>query len=259
MPQRLLITFFASTLLSAAALAETRFFVSTSGSLLEAELVGVTGRNVTLKRKDDGQSLTVPRDTLCGEDHAYIDAWIAEHPEAMTATSAPAPPTSADTRKFSLTSTIRGSKSNRGDSYFRTVVLSYTAVLQSREVSRDLNGAKGILITVAKDAEDINRLYVMQRVEFDINLRAQSKVEHSTPKVELSYFQDSGNRSGVKEQGCVLIVLDAAGKVEYVDASTSGSEAYVKELLAMKPPCAVDREFRVAEGVSIPPQIRLTP
>lgn len=249
----------AAMLVSATVQADTRFFVSTSGSLLEAELVSVAGRNVTLRRKDDGQSLTVPRDTLCGEDHAYIDAWIAEHPEQMTATTAPAPVAREDTRKFSLTSTIRGSKSNRGDSNSRTVVLSYTAVLQSREVTRDLNGAKGILITVAKDAEDINRLYVMQRVEFDFELRAQSKVEHSTPKVELSYSQDSGNRTGVKEQGCVLIVLDAAGKVEYVDASTSGSEAYVKELLAMKPPCAVDREFRVAEGVSLPSQIRLTP
>ncbi len=263
MPTRLLITLFAAAFLSASTQAETRFFVSTSGSLLEGELVTVVGENVTLRRKDDGQSLNVGRSTLCREDQAYIDAWVAGHPEVAAAATNPATMVKAaatgGTRKFSLTSTIRGAKSNRGDAYVRTVVLSYTAVLQSREVTRDLSGAKGILITIAKDAEDTNRLYVMQRIEFDINLKAQSKIEYSTPKVSLSYDQFSGNRSGVKEQGCVLIVLDAAGTVEYVDASTSGSESYVKELLSLKPPCVVDRTFRVAEGVTLPVQISLTP
>ncbi|MBL9130518.1 MAG: hypothetical protein JNG86_04915, partial [Verrucomicrobiaceae bacterium] len=110
---------------------ETRFFVSTAGTLLEAELVAVAVETITLRKKEDGRELTVAKATLCKEDHAYIEAWAAQNPDQTSATVAPAASTSAGAggKKFSLMSTIRGSKSNRGDAYFRTVVLSYAVTL----------------------------------------------------------------------------------------------------------------------------------
>ncbi|MBL9134084.1 MAG: hypothetical protein JNG86_22920, partial [Verrucomicrobiaceae bacterium] len=131
--------------------------------------------------------------------------------------------------------------------------------LQNREVSRDLNGAKGVLVSFSKDAATGDRLYAMHKVEFEINLRAQSKMEQSTPSVSLTYYQDSGNRDGVKEHGCVLIVLDSTGAVQHVDSSVPGAEKFAKEIMALTVPCVLDRNFRVNASLTLPGEIVLNP
>lgn len=243
---------------------ETRFFVSTAGTLLEAELVSAAGENVTLRRKEDGRELTVVRATLCKEDHAYIDAWLARtQPDGMksTTTTATPAPAAVSGPKFSLTANVRSNKSNRGDTFSRTVTLSYNVQLQSREVSRDLTGAKGVLITLAKDASaGDDRLYVLQKVEFDVNLRAQGKMEHASPAVKVGYtIGAAGDRVGVKEHGYVLVVTDAAGNMQLADSSPAGNEKYAKEVLALTAPCVVDRSFQVKADASLPGGIELNP
>jgi hypothetical protein len=171
-------------LLPLIAVAEARFFVSTAGSLLEGEIVTVAGDKVTLRKKDDGGLLTVPRTTLCREDQAHIDAWLAEHPDAAPAPAAATVPPVQAGPKFSLTSVVRSAKSTRGgvDGGYRTIDLAYNIQVQSREVTRDLNEAKMTIFTFARPADSgDDRLYLMQKIEFPLDLRAQSKVEQKTP------------------------------------------------------------------------------
>lgn len=232
--------------------AETRFFVSTAGSLLEAEIVAVKGGTVILRKKDDGKEIPVPRATLCKEDHAYIDSWAAAHPEqalvAAAANNATAA-TAAGAKKFSFTTLVRSKKSTRGfaDGGYKSIDLSYGFSIQSREVTREVRGAKAVLLTFSKEAstDDGDQLYVMQRVEQALELTPQSKVESSSPEVRLSYFQGSNYRDGAKEYGCMLIITDSAGEVQHVDCTPDTLAKYVKEALELKPPCVVSREFRL--------------
>jgi len=233
--------------------AETRFFVSTAGSLLEAEIVSVAGETVVLRKKDDGKEIPVPKATLCKVDHAYIDAWVAEHPDQMKSSATPPPAaasaTAAGTKKFGFTTMVRSKKSTNGfaDGGYKSIDLSYGYSIQSREVTREISGAKAVIFTFAKEAGtgDGDQLYVMQRVEQELNLKPQAKLENATPEVRLQYYQGTNYRNGAKEYGYMLIITDSAGVVQHTDCNPPTLEKFVKEALDLKPPCVVSREFRL--------------
>lgn len=247
-------------LLPLMAVGEARFFVSTAGSLLEGEIVTVAGDKVTLRKKEDGGLLTVSRVTLCREDQAHIDAWLAEHPDAAAApATAPAVPVQAGP-KFSLTSVVRSAKSTRGgvDGGYRTIDLSYNIQVQSREVTRDLKGAKMTIFTFARpaDAGD-DRLYLMQKIEFPLELRAQDKTDQKTPEVRLGYYQGLTSRDGTREHGYLLVITDASGVVQQVDGTPEGLQKRVDEALKLTAPAVLDRDFRVIPNAIFPSTIEL--
>lgn len=247
-------------LLSPLAVGETRFFVSTAGSLLESEIVSASGDKVTLRKKDDGALLTVPRTTLCREDQVHIDAWITAHPDAAAAPSVtPAPPASTGP-KFSLSSTVRSAKSTRGgvDGGFRTIDLAYNIQIQSREVTRELKGAKMTIFTFARpaDAGD-DRLYLLQKIEFPFDLKAQTKVEQKTPEVRLSYYQGDAYRDGSREHGYLLVVTDAAGTVHHLDSNPEGMQKDAKLIMPLTAPSVLDRSFKVLPNAIFPATIEL--
>ncbi|MBL9182280.1 MAG: hypothetical protein JNN17_09080 [Verrucomicrobiaceae bacterium] len=239
---------------------ETRFFVSTAGSLLEAEIVGLSGDKVTLRKKDDGGVLTVPRTTLCREDQAHIDAWAAAHPDAAPAPSTETSPQASAGPKFSLTSNVRSAKSTRGgvDGGYRTIDLAYNIQVQNREVTRELKGAKITIFTFARpaDAGD-DRLYLMQKLEFPIDLRAQGKFEQKTPEVRLGYYQGLSSRDGTREHGYLLVVTDAAGVVQHVDGTPDGLQKRADEALKLTAPSVLDRDFRAIPSAPFPSSIEL--
>lgn len=242
------------------AVGETRFFVSTAGSLLEGEIVSVSGDKVTLRKKDDGVLLTVLRTTLCREDQSHIDAWIAAHPDAAAAPSVTPAPQATTGPKFSLSSTVRSAKSTRGgvDGGFRTIDLAYNIQIQSREVTRELKGAKMTIFTFARpaDAGD-DRLYLMQKIEFPLDLKAQSKVEQKTPEVRLGYYQGLTSREGTREHGYLLVVTDAAGAVQHVDGTPEGLQKRVDEVFKCAAPAVLDRDFRVISNAVFPSTIEV--
>lgn len=242
------------------AVGDTRFFVSTAGSLLEAEIVSVSGDKVTLRKKDDGGLLTVPRTTLCREDQAHIDAWAASHADAAPAPSAETAPQAPAGPKFSLTSNVRSAKSTRGgvDGGYRTIDLSYNIQVQSREVTRDLKGAKMTVFTFARpaDAGD-GRLYLMQKLEFSLDLKAQGKFEQKTPEVRLSYYQGDAYRDGTREHGYLLVITDSAGGVQHIDSTPEGIQKDAKQVMTLAAPNVLDRSFKALPNAVFPPTIEL--
>ena len=123
---------------------------------------------------------------------------------------------------------------------------TYNFNLSNQEVRRDLQNARGLVITLGKKAAESNGdLIVLQKDEFDVNIRAQSKIVHSTQPVRLTYSQDPDYAYGVKNYGYVLIIRDAAGNILLVEASPDTSAKFTKEILAIsEAPCVVDRDFR---------------
>lgn len=236
------------------ALAESRVFVSLAGTLLEAEIVSITGDNVTLKRVSDGQTLVVNRKTLCKEDNRYIESWMVDHPDQVSAAT-PAP-TGAPAPKFSLACDVQTSKSNRGppDGGQRTIEIGYSFHLSNREVQRDLEGARGIVLTLARDAAGRDGdLIVLQKAEFDVAMRAQSKMVHATPRVLLSYYQAPSARIGVTNHGYVVFILDAAGNVLLSRSNPVGNTKYLAEIQAIhETPCVIDRDFKVRPDAVVP-------
>lgn len=239
--------------------ADTRVFVSVAGTLLEAEIVSVSGDNVTLKRKSDAQSLVINRKTLCREDGNYIDRWLDQHPDRGTDAPAPPSPAAADSKaapaqKYRIVCQTLPSKSARSpaDSDHRTVEISYNFNLSNQEVRRDLQDGKGVAFTLGKSVGDSNGDFiVLQKEEFDINLRAQSKMVYSTKPMRLTYNQESAY--GVKSYGYVLIIRDAAGTISLVEASPDGNAKFVKELLTFgEVPCVVDRDFKIKPNADVP-------
>jgi hypothetical protein len=236
--------------------ADTRVFVSLAGSLLEAEITAVSGDSVTLKRVNDAQPLVVKIKTLCKEDAAYIARWLEQHPD-QAAAPAPAPsPAAASTatpaapaQKYRLVCQTLPSKSNRatGDSELRVFEYTYNFNLSNQEVKRDLENAKGLALTLGRNiAEPNGDLILLQKEEFDVNIRSQSKMVHTTQPVRLTYNQDPDTPYGVKNYGYVLIIRDAAGGILLVEASPDTSARFIKELLALdKVPCVVDRDFKL--------------
>ena len=238
------------------ALADTRVFVSLAGTLMEAEITAVSGDNVTLKRSSDQQTLTINRKTLCKEDSAYIATWAAQHPD-MAATAPAAMATTAPVQKYRLVCQTLPAKSNRsgGDLYQRTFEHTYNFNISSQEVNRDLQDARGLALILAKNTSDRNGdLIVLQKEEFDISLRPQSKMVHTTQPVRLTYFVGGDSPdAGVKSYGYVLIIRDAAGNVLHVEASPDTSAKFTKEILALpEAPCMVDREFKLKARTDVP-------
>lgn len=239
--------------------AEPRVFVSLAGSLLEAEITTATADTVTLKRTDDQQTLTISRRTLCKEDNAYISRWQEQNtaPATEAAPVVPVPASaSGPAQKYRIVCQTLPAKSTRGASNgdLRTVEVTYNFNLSNQEVKRDLENARGTAITLARNlAETGDNLIVLQKVDFDLNLRAQSKMVYTTPPVRLTYSQDPTDRYGVKSHGYVLIIRDSAGNIIHVEASPDASARYAKEILSLdKVPCLVDREFRLKTGIPLP-------
>ena len=242
------------------ALAESRVFVSQAGTLLEAELIAAAGDTVSLKRKGEQQSLVVKIKTLCKEDADYIARWQEQHTSPDFSAPAPTVPASASTtapaQKYRITCQTLPSKSNRGpaDSDHRVFEYTYNFNLSNQEVRRDLQNARGLALTLGKKvAEPNGDLIVLQKEEFDINIRAQSKMVHTTQPVRLTYSQDPDYAYGVKIYGYVLIIRDAAGNLILVEASPDTSAKFAKEILAIsQAPCVVDRDFRVKSKTDVP-------
>lgn len=241
-------------ILASSAQADTRVFVSLAGTLLEAEITAVSGESVTLKRVSDAQTLVVKIKTLCKEDGAYIARWQEQHPDQATApTTAPAAPSNAipaaPAQKYRLSCQTLPSKVNRGagDTDLRVFEYTYNFNLNNMEVKRDLENAKGLALTLGKNVADPNgELIVIQKEEFDVNIRAQSKIVYTTPPVRLTYSQDPDAPYGVKNYGYVLIIRDAAGAILLVEASPDTSARFAKEILSLeKAPCLVDRDFKL--------------
>ena len=250
--------FFLSFIIAPLAMAETRVFVSLAGTLLEAEITSVSGDNITLKRVNDKQTLVVNRKTLCKEDSAYIERWREQHQDQA---QAPAPEPAAEAspapgQKYRLVCQTMPAKSNRGpaDSDQRTIELTYNFHLNNHEVRRDLQNARGLALTLGKNAGESNGdLIVLQKEEFDVTIRAQSKMVHTTQPVRLTYNQDLNTPYGVKNYGYVLIIRDAAGNILLVEASPDTSAKFTKEILSIsKVPCVVDRDFRLKSKAEVP-------
>lgn len=246
-----------SFLIAPLALADTRVFVSLAGSLMEAEITAVSGDNVTLKRSSDQQTLTINRKTLCKEDSAYIATWAAQHPDLATAPAPTAAGTAAPAQKYRLVCQTLPAKSNRsgGDLYQRTFEHTYNFNLSNQEVNRDLQDALGLVIILGKNTSDRNGdLIVLQKEEFDISIRPQSKMVHTTQPVRLTYFVGGDSPdAGVKSYGYVLIIRDAAGNVLHVEASPDTSAKFTKEILSLpEAPCMVDREFKLKPKTDVP-------
>jgi len=235
--------------------AETRVFVSLAGTLLEAEITAVAGDNVTLTRKSDEQPLVVNRKTLCKEDNAYITGWIEQNPEKSLAPAVPAPAPSAPAQKFSLACQTLPSKSDRGppDGGEHVIELSYKFNISNREVRKDLSNASGVVVTLGKSSGGSdNNLIVLQKEIFEVNIRAQSKMVHSTTPVRLTYYQGAPS-SGVKNYGYVLIIRDSADNVVFVEASPDSGKKFAKEILDLKEvPCIVDRDFKLKPAAEVP-------
>jgi hypothetical protein len=246
---------FLSFLIAPMALADTRVFVSLAGTLLEAEITSVAGDNVTLKRSSDLQSIVVNRKTLCKEDSAYIASWAAQHPDLATAPAAKG--TTAPVQKYRLVCQTQPAKSNRsgGDLYQRTFEHTYNFNISSQEVNRELQNARGLALILAKNTSDRNGdLIVLQKEEFDISIRPQSKMVHTTQPVRLTYFVGGDSPDdGVKSYGYVLIIRDAAGNVLHVEASPDTSAKFTQEILALPDaPCLVNRDFKLRSKTDVP-------
>ncbi|WP_395744396.1 hypothetical protein [Prosthecobacter sp.] len=266
MPLLRLLLFFLS--LAVFAQADTRVFVSQAGTLLEAEITAVSGDSVTLKRSSDQQTLVVKIKTLCKEDAAYIARWQEQQAAQQGAAPAPAPTTpsapapagttalAAPAQKYRLACQTLPSKSNRAavDSDLRVFEYSYNFNLTNQEVNRDLENARGLAVILGRKAADPNGdLVVLQKEEFDVAIRAQSKMVYSTPPVRLTYSQDPDAPYGVKSYGYVLLIRDAAGAVLHVEASPDTSAKFLKEILSLPPvPCVVDREFKHKPKAEVP-------
>ncbi|MFN0077550.1 MAG: hypothetical protein ACKVY0_13855 [Prosthecobacter sp.] len=252
---RILSLLFLSVIHAPLAQAENRVFVSLAGSLLEAEITAISGDSVTLKRASDGQVLAVKRSTLCKEDHAFIAAWAAENLNPSAAPAPTAAATPAPAQKYSLACQVLPVKSNRGpsDGFTRTFETSYACHISNREVKRDLQGAKGIVITLAKHAAEASGdLIVLQKQEFDISIRSQAKMVYTTEPVQLTYYQGTP-RSGVRSHGLVLFILDAAGNILLSESSPDGNTKFAKEIMALtEVPCVVDRDFKLQTKAEVP-------
>ncbi len=257
---RFLGLFVLSLLLVPLAKAETRVFVSLAGTLLEAEITAVSGDSVTLKRVNDQQPLVVKIKTLCKEDGAYIACWVGQNANPAAA-SAPAPAPAAASAvappaKYRLVCQTLPSKSNRGpaDSDHRVFEYIYNFNLSNQEVNRDLQNARGLALTLGKNVSEPNGdLIVLQKEEFDVNVRAQSKMVHATQPVRLTYSQDPDSPYGVKNYGYVLIIRDAAGNVLLVEANPDTSAKFIKEILSVtQAPCIVDRDFKLRPKAEVP-------
>lgn len=239
--------------------AEPRVFVSLAGSLLEAEITTATADTVTLKRTDDQQTLTISRRTLCKEDNAYISRWQEQNtaPATEAAPVVPVPASaSGPAQKYRLVCQTLPAKSARAasNSDFRTTEMTYNFNLSNQEVKRDLENARGLAITLGRNIGDSSgELIVLQKVEFELNIRAQSKIVYTTPPVRLSYSVDPDAPYGVKSYGYVLVIRDATGNILLTEASPDASARYTKEILALEQvPCVISREFRVQSRGRVP-------
>lgn len=238
---------------------EARVFVSLAGTLLEADIKAVNGDSVTLMKVDDGQTLTINRTTLCKEDNAFISKWVEDHggpasepANSPAAATTPAKPASGTAQKYNLSVQALPSKNNRGatGSAYRTFEVTYTFNISSREVTRDLDGAKATIITFGKNAADAGGdLIVLQKVKVDLAVKAQSKATLTTPPIHLSY--SSEYRYGVRTHGYALFIEDASGNMMLSESSPEGISKYWKELSTLQAfPCMVDREFKERPGIS---------
>jgi hypothetical protein len=244
------------TLLTAGAAAETRVFVSLAGSLLQAEITAVSGDTVSLKRAGDGQILPVKINTLCREDRAYISRWAGQ--ESPAGTAAPLPLTAAapaPMQTFSIACQVLPSKSTRvpADGGPRSVEVSYSFNITNRELQRHLENGKGVVVVLAKD--ETNRdgnLIVVQKELFDVTLRAQSKITHTTQPVILAQEQGAAP-AGVRTHGYVLLIMDSEERVLYSHSSPTGNTAYAGQIMSItEVPCIIDRDFKVLKDAPVP-------
>lgn len=242
-------------LLASLAEAEARVFVSLAGTLLEADITAVNGDSVTLKRTSDGQSMTVNQSGLCKEDRAYIARWVETSAAPVPPASPPSPEaSSADAggafQKYSLAVQALPAKNNRAPSgsMERVFETTYTFHVANKEVSRDLQGAKAVILTLGKNAAVAADVVVLQKLQLDLAVKAQGKTTLTTPPMHLVYSSEF--RYGVRSLGYVIFILDAQGNILLAESSPDGNSKFWKEISAIgEVPCLVDRDFKPRPGI----------
>ncbi|MEM7145927.1 MAG: hypothetical protein AAF591_12390 [Verrucomicrobiota bacterium] len=181
--------------------AEFREFTGATGQTMTAQLVSVSGDQVTLKR-ENGTTVTTKAAVFSEADQEYIKEWQNERQKSYIPR---------------LSYEVNTGKSNReaddlGGDYWRQT-FEFVVSISNDERDFDLENAKGSLIVIGKHVAQSDNLKVINRQDFDVNILSGQTLTFRAKKFDSTYIDIDYARSGHKYNGYILVIQNADGKI----------------------------------------------
>lgn len=215
--------------------AETRLFTDTSGRTFQGELIKFAAGFVTIKRSSDGQEFTVKANNFCAADNAYFAQNSATAQKSTGGTGAAATASGTPFRLSLKVSTSKSDRISKGEQFDdKQQILQLGIDIKNEELKRDLLGATGSLIVLAKQILKPNTFLVVGREEFkvDVPLLKTFHYEQAKP-IRLLYDDKNVAQYGYKYYGYICVIKDAGGKVVLSAANPNGNVPYAETAMKL--------------------------
>lgn len=248
-----------------------RTFRSEDGKSIEAEVISVQGTTVTLQRSD-GRRFTHPLSHFTAADQAALRGGSPAPAQASVVPQTPLPtvepalavrppsPLQPAAKPHQLDVRITSGKSDRVSKIEmfddRSLRLKFQVSITSRELNRELAGAKGTLVILGKSVLDPSEYGVLGREEFSVDVSPRKPFQYEGKSFTTEYDDKGGSsRFGFRYLGYVFVLLDAEGRLIRADALPDAYSKLADKALALQPLQVVDRNFDPVKGI---PSTRVT-
>ncbi|MEM8955743.1 MAG: hypothetical protein AAGD22_16435 [Verrucomicrobiota bacterium] len=216
--------------------AEFREFTGTTGQTMTAQLVSVSGDQVTLKR-ENGTTVTTKTTVFSKADQEYIENWHEDRQKSFVPR---------------LSFEVNSGKSNReaddlGGDYWRQT-FEFVVSITNDERNFDIENGKGSLIVIGKHVAESDNLEVINRQDFDLNIPAGQTLTFRAKEFESTYIDIDYARSGHKYNGYILIVQNPDGKVIGSESAPDTYARFAANALKLKTGDPCDRMLNNPEA-----------
>ncbi len=225
--------------------------IATAGVINQA-IAGVAKRQAAQASKEQMSQLAKVFDAYQTMRGAVASTPTSDTPAASSpvaaASSPPQPAAGANLGPIRLESRFSSGKSDRlsRNEMFddRSVRITPTMDIVNRETARDLQGAKGTLVTFARSVLDGRDFQVLGVDTFDLNVLRQASARVEGKAVSYEFDDTGAAQYGYKYHGYCFIVQDATGVIIYSAATPASWGEQLEKVLTLRGGMKIDRDLK---------------
>ena len=220
-------------------LVEAREFTSSSGKVLVADIVFVTGNTATLKRAD-GKTVDVPLKLFSEDDQKFILEWKEKNKGKI--------PEHLKNKKPRMGFRVTTGKTSKKDDQISGYIdehkqkMHIKVALENQDTVYPISDAKLTILVIGKSPESGKEAIVYKKQFSGINLPINEEKVFEGDKFEL-WYDDRGAMYGHKYKGYITFLEDPSGKI-LGEATIPGTAAkYLEAAKKLKTGDVIDKQY----------------
>ncbi len=229
-----------------------RDFTSSTGQKIVAELVFVSGDNVTLKRPD-GKTVGVPMNRFSDEDQKYILEWKKNNKGKV--------PEHLKNKKPRMDMRVSTGKTLKDDDKISGYIdehkqkIHIKVSLENQDTVYPIVDAKLTILVIGRSPESGNDAIVYKKQFTKIELPLSEKKSYNGSPFEL-WYDDRGAMYGHKYRGYIVFLEDPNGKILSEVTIPGSAEKYLEAAKKLKEGDVFDKRYIKKDSVRLDKSVR---